>query len=92
MYRLMPSKTVSLENSAYDRLKAAKRGDESFSQAVNRILSGSRPSFRSLAGSLTARNSAAVKAALTEMRRMESVSERLRVASWRNARGRNRRQ
>jgi predicted CopG family antitoxin len=33
----MASKTISLENSAYERLKASRRGGESFSDVVNRL-------------------------------------------------------
>lgn len=33
----MPSKTISLETDAYERLKAVRRAGESFSSAVRRI-------------------------------------------------------
>ncbi len=33
----MPSKTISLEVDAYERLKAARRAGESFSQTVRRL-------------------------------------------------------
>jgi len=41
----MGTKTISLEDSAYSRLKAVKRPGESFSDAVNRVLGGNEPSF-----------------------------------------------
>ncbi|HYS73543.1 MAG TPA: antitoxin VapB family protein, partial [Thermoplasmata archaeon] len=36
----MGTKTISLEDSAYVKLKAAKRAGESFSDVINRILGG----------------------------------------------------
>lgn len=36
----MPSRTVRLEEDVYERLKAAKRDDETFSEAVDRLLGG----------------------------------------------------
>lgn len=40
IHRYMVSKTISLEKSAYARLKAAKRPGESFSDVVHRVLGG----------------------------------------------------
>jgi len=71
----MPSRTVSLEVSAYDRLKAAKRAGESFSQVVNRVLESSRPSFRDLSGVLTKSDALGVQKAIEEMRKRESAAE-----------------
>lgn len=36
----MTSTTIRLDESVYERLKAAKRPDETFSEAVDRLLSG----------------------------------------------------
>lgn len=36
----MPSTTIRLDEAVYERLKAAKRPDETFSEAVDRLLSG----------------------------------------------------
>jgi len=41
----MGSKTISLEDSAYDKLRRSKRRDESFSDVVHRLLESRRPSL-----------------------------------------------
>jgi len=48
----MGTKTISLEDSAYSRLKAVKRPGESFSDVVNRVLGSSEPSFLDFRGLL----------------------------------------
>jgi predicted CopG family antitoxin len=48
MQRCMGAKTISLEDSAYMKLKAAKRPGESFSDVINRILGGGEPSLLDL--------------------------------------------
>jgi len=78
----MVSRTVSLEASAYDRLRAAKRPGESFSATVNRILETSRPSFRVLAGGLTRSDAAKVREAITFMRNREARAEKARLAAY----------
>jgi predicted CopG family antitoxin len=86
----MASRTISLEVSAYERLRAAKRPGESFSQTVNRILELSRPSFRALAGILSPREARGVRRAITEMRRQEFRAERAKLAKARSShRGRH---
>ncbi len=71
----MTSKTVSLERSAYERLKASKLPGESFTQAVNRLVKGSAPSFRVLAGSIKPADSRAIKKTLQRMRASEAAAE-----------------
>ena len=83
----MPSKTVSLEESAYERLKAAKAPDESFSEAVHRILADSRPSFRRLAGVITPTEAEGVRSAVRQMRAQEARAEERHLNAWRKARG-----
>lgn len=83
----MPSKTVSLEESAYERLKAAKAHDESFSEAVHRILADSRPSYRHLAGALTSTEAEAIRTAIRRMRALETPAEEGRLRAWRKGRG-----
>ena len=83
----MGSRTVSLENSAYERLKAAKRPGESFSVAVNRILMGTRPSYRSLAGFLTKAEADQVWKAIRRMRAAEAPAERAHLESLRRKGG-----
>jgi predicted CopG family antitoxin len=88
----MSSKTVSLESSAYERLKAAKAPGESFSETVNRILADSKPSIRSLAGFLTPSEAQRVKTTLRRMRELEAPAERARIEEWRKSDDRNVRQ
>jgi predicted CopG family antitoxin len=76
----MASKTVSLETSAYERLRAAKRPGESFSETINRILKASNPSFRVLAGILTADDAGKIRKAVAAMREKEAPAERVRRA------------
>jgi predicted CopG family antitoxin len=83
----MPSKTVSLEESAYARLKAAKAPDGSFSEAIHRLLADSKPSARQLAGLLTSARAMEVKSALRRMRGLESPAEERRMKAWRKSRG-----
>lgn len=83
----MPSKTVSLEESAYEELRAAKAPEESFSDAVHRILADSRPSFRQLAGVLTATEADAVRKAVRRMRDLEVPAEERQMKSWGKGRG-----
>jgi predicted CopG family antitoxin len=83
----MVSRTVSLELAAYERLRAAKRPGESFSQTVNRLLKDSRPSFRVLAGALDDIGASEVRRAVREMRASEAPSERARFSSISGGRG-----
>jgi predicted CopG family antitoxin len=77
----MVSRTVSLEQGAYERLRAAKRPGESFSQTVNRLLKDSRPSFRVLAGVLNERESTQIRRAILDMRAREVPGEQDQFAS-----------
>ena len=72
----MTSRTVSLEKSAYERLKAAKRPGESFTVTVNRILSGTAPSFRLLAGLWKPGLGREVQRNVRRMRDLEAAAER----------------
>lgn len=83
----MVSRTISLEQSAYNRLKAEKKPGESFSDLVRRMVPGSRPSFRSLAGALSAEEAASLSAAIGEMREAEVTVERAKDRVRRGRRG-----
>ena len=84
----MASRTVSLEDSAYQRLKAEKQPGESFSEVLNRILGGPRPSFTDLAGLMSNRDAERVRVAIREMRNAEGRAER-RLPRRGASRGRN---
>jgi predicted CopG family antitoxin len=71
----MPSRTVSLEQSAHQRLKAAKKAHESFSGLVFRLLPDRRHSLTELAGALSPRDAAGIRRVLQEARRAEAISE-----------------
>lgn len=47
----MASKNIRLDNSVYEEIKARKREDETFSEAIERLIGG--PSLMSIAGILS---------------------------------------
>lgn len=49
----MSSKTVRLKSSVYDRLQAYKRSDESFSEAVDRLLDDAQSNWQSSVGTMS---------------------------------------
>jgi predicted CopG family antitoxin len=49
----MASKNISIREDVYERLKAHKRGDESFSDTLERILHGIDSDWRTHVGFLT---------------------------------------
>ena len=86
----MVSRTVSLEQSAYERLRLAKREGESFTDTVNRLLVESRPSFSRLAGILSKKDASSVREGIRRMRSLEREPETARYAQLRKlGHGRN---
>lgn len=85
----MASKTVSLEKSAYDRLKASKLPGESFTETVNRLVKGNAPSFRVLAGTINPGDSRAIRATIRRMRAAEASAERSSLHLMEKGRGRH---
>lgn len=72
----MSTRTISLDEEAYERLKAHKRGDESFSDVVKR-LAGER-SWKEVAGILTDEEADDLENAIDEGRaRSRERSDRL---------------
>jgi predicted CopG family antitoxin len=64
----MGTKTISLEDSAYEKLRGAKRPGESFSDVVKRILGGREPSFSDFRGLVDRRGAKALADAVAKMR------------------------
>ncbi len=67
----MGTKTIGLRDNAYERLKARKHEDESFTDLVNRLLDESTPDWREGFGTLPT----------DETAELESIMEELRHAS-----------
>lgn len=68
IHRYMGSRTISLEDSAYHKLRAAKRPGESFSQLVHRLLGGREPSFSEFRGVLDKKAAEEVGAFIARMK------------------------
>lgn len=51
-HKRTPTKTIGIRDDVYERLKAHKRGDESFSETVDRILSDVDTDWRTNVGFL----------------------------------------
>jgi len=83
IHRCMGSKTISLEDSAYHKLRAAKRPGESFSETVLRILAGKEPSLLDFRGLLDKRAILEVRETIARMK-----EEDLRIFKRRLTRGR----
>ncbi len=83
MHRCMGTKTISLEDSAYMRLKAVKRPGESFSDVINRVLGGREPSFLDFRGLLQGDSIDRLAEALARMKREDIRAQRLQMPSKR---------
>lgn len=60
----MGTRMVRIDESVYDRIEAQKRDDETFSEAIDRLLAS--PSLRSLAGILDEEEAAEFEAAIDD--------------------------
>lgn len=89
IHRCMGTKTISLELSAYERLRAAKREGESFSAVVHRLTKPSRRSLRELSGILDPATAAKVEESIAEMRSEDIATEKLRRVGRRTRHGRS---
>jgi len=83
MRRCMGTKTISLEDSAYERLRAAKRPGESFSEVIRRILGGREPSFSDFRGLIDRRSARQLADAVARMREEDLQAQRSRTGSRR---------
>lgn len=76
----MASRTISLELSAYERLKAAKRPGESFSDVIHRLL-GARPaSILGVQSLLDARAGEELATVVARLKRVDLEHQRRRRA------------
>lgn len=71
--RGMASKNIGIKEDVYERLKAHKRGDESFSEALDRILDELDSDWRTNAGFLTDEEAADLEAEVA--RGLEDVDD-----------------
>ncbi len=78
MHRCMGTKTISLEDSAYVKLKAAKRAGESFSDVINRILGGREPSLLDLRGLFDRKSVDQLAEAIARMREEDVEAQKHR--------------
>lgn len=62
----MGTRTVRLEDDVYERIKAEKRADETFSEAIDRLLGGA--SLLDLADTISDEEAAAMRSAIEESR------------------------
>ncbi len=83
MHRCMGTKTISLENSAYSMLKAAKRQGESFSDVVHRLLGRREPSLIEFTRLLDRDAAERVAEAIVRMRDEDLQIQRRRIAAGR---------
>lgn len=65
----MPTKTIGVNETVYDRLKARKREDESFTDLIDRLLDEAKPGWRAGFGSLPEQDADALRQIAEESRR-----------------------
>jgi len=73
----MGTKTISLEDSAYLKLKAAKRPGESFSDVINRIVGSREPSLLDLRGLFDRKSVDQLAVAIARMREEDIEAQKL---------------
>lgn len=83
IHRYMGSKTISLEDSAYAKLKAAKRPGESFSDVIHRVLADSKPSLTDFEGLLDREAAEDLAKTIARMREEDIEIQRRRMAQGR---------
>jgi len=73
----MGSKTISLEDSAYAKLRRSKRRDESFSDVVHRLLDNPQPSLLEFARLVDRRGAEDVAEVVARLRAEDLRSQRI---------------
>ena len=75
----MGSKTISLGDSAYAKLRAAKRPGESFSDVIQRVLGDRQPSFLDFRGLLDRKSAERLAKILARMREEDLEAQKGRT-------------
>lgn len=65
----MASKTISLDEDAYEKLKAQKKAGESFSDVVHRLVEPDQPKLTDLVGLFDEETAEDVRSVVRRMRR-----------------------
>ncbi|MFC3959515.1 antitoxin VapB family protein [Halovivax cerinus] len=78
----MGTKTIGVQEDVYERLRARKREDESFTDLLDRLMDESRTDWRETFGRLQDEDAAALEAAVKSVRERSSggYAERQRDA------------
>lgn len=84
----MTTTTITLERSAYERLRAQKRSKESFSETVLRVLEPDRPSLRGFLELFSDKDAVAIGQVVERLRSEDLVAERARIKREHRSRGR----
>ena len=90
----MASRNVALQEATYERLKAARRQGESFTEAVDRLLAGKEPSLLDFVGLIPRKDAEELARTVEAMRKEDMELERRRwgplpAAGGRRSRGRH---
>ena len=83
IHRCMGTKTISLEDSAYGKLKAAKRPGESFSDVIHRVIGSREPSLLEFTKLLDRKASEELARAIARMRADDIALQRRKLAERR---------
>ena len=83
IHRCMGTKTISLEDSAYGKLKAAKRPGESFSDVIHRVIGSREPSLLEFTKLLDRKASEELARAIARMRDEDIALQRRKLAEGR---------
>ena len=79
----MGTKTISLEDSAYGKLKAAKRPGESFSDVIHRVVGSREPSLLEFTKLLDRKASEELARAIARMRDEDIALQQRKLAERR---------
>ena len=83
IHRCMGTKTISLEDSAYTQLKAAKRPGESFSDVIHRVIGSREPSLLEFTKLLDKKASEDLARVIARMRDEDIAIQRRKLAEGR---------